>query len=310
MRRHRRTDIEDTQDTGRWLISYADFITLLFAFFVVMYSISQVNQVKYEDLSSSLVQAFDNRQTTNQPIQFGEISRSLNPITGDDIEQPELDSDNIDAGLIDSENFATTEEFKELENGLRNSLGDLINQDLAEIKSDANWINITLRSALLFPLGSDELNQGADILLEEVSKLINTNNQMILVHGHTDNIPIATERFPSNWELSSARAVAVVRKMQNLSVYAPRMAIQGHGEYLPIVSNDTSANRAKNRRVVISISRKQRMGDKQNQQSTNLGSQSNQAKDTEPEFQIVRLPNGELLIRGKELPQDDNNEQN
>ncbi len=305
MRRHLESNTEDVQSVDRWLISYADFITLLFAFFVVMYSISQVNENKYEKLSSSLEKAFDVSLKSKDLIQIGELSRSLQPVTGDDIEQPELDKETEELGKIDSENFASSEEFKDLENGLRNALGDLIKQELAEIKSDANWINITLRSGLLFPSGSDVLNTGADTLLSEVANLINVNNQLILVHGHTDNIPIKTERFPSNWELSSARAVAVVRKLQNLAVYAPRMAVQGHGEYQPIAANNSVENRAKNRRVVISISRKQQapqaLAGNENTIETST-SADNQNKDTEPEFEIIRLPDGGILIRGKELP--------
>jgi chemotaxis protein MotB len=304
MRRHRQSSIEDKQDTDRWLISYADFITLLFAFFVVMYSISQVNENKYQILTSSLTQAFKVPQSSMQPIQIGEINRSVQPVTGDDIEQPELNSDNQESGQLDSENFASTEEFKDLENGLREALGGLIAQNLADIQSDVNWINITLRSGLLFPSGSDLLNPDASPLLEEVSKHINSNNQKLLIHGHTDNIPIETERFPSNWELSSARAVAVVRELQKLSVYAPRMSVEGHGEFQPIAPNDTAENRKKNRRVVISISRKQRVADApiidNKEVAVNVDAVDKPKKDSEEEFKIVRLPNGELVIRGKE----------
>ncbi|MCW8878804.1 MAG: OmpA family protein [Kangiellaceae bacterium] len=321
MRRNQASVFDEEQEVGRWLISYADFITLLFAFFVVMYSISQVNEIKYKILSDSLIQAFDTPQKSLDPIQIGEVNRSLQPITGDDLEQPDQDNENIESGNLDSENFATTEEFKALENGLRKSLGDLIDRELADINSDANWININLRSGLLFSSGSDELNTSADPLLEEVSNHLNTNSQIILVHGHTDNIPIDTERFPSNWELSSARGVAVVRKLQNLNVFPPRMSVEGHGEFQPIASNDTPEGRAKNRRVVISISRKQSIQPVETAEqpssvsqltpgSTTTGSQTLQQKDEEPEFEIVKLPGGGILIRGKELPEDKPQDQN
>ena len=156
----------------------------------------------------------------------------------------------------------------------------------------------------MFPSGSDLLNPDASPLLEEVSKHINSNNQKLLIHGHTDNIPIETERFPSNWELSSARAVAVVRELQKLSVYAPRMSVEGHGEFQPIAPNDTAENRKKNRRVVISISRKQRVADApiidNKEVAVNVDAVDKPKKDSEEEFKIVRLPNGELVIRGKE----------
>lgn len=314
MRRETKKLFEDEQEVGRWLISYADFITLLFAFFVVMYSISQVNESKYKLLSDSLVQAFDTPQKSLEPIQIGEVNRSDQPITGDDVEQPELDESNEESGKVDSENFASTEEFKQLENGLRESLGDLIDQELADITSDDNWININLRSGLLFPSGSDRLNQNVDPLMEEVSNHLNSNLQLILVHGHTDNIPIDTERFPSNWELSSARGVAVVRKLQNLGVLPERMSVEGHGQFQPIASNDTPEGRSKNRRVVISISRKQRVSPLQEQQqpaqNEAVVQEAATQKDAEPEFEVVKLPGGGILIRGKELPKNDNDGQN
>ncbi len=298
MREPRRVAVKDEQQVERWLISYADFITLLFAFFVVMYSIAESNEDKYKDLADSLIQAFETPFKSLDPIQVGEVSRSQQPITGDDLEQPEVNQDNQEAGNLDSENYASTEEFKDLENGLKESLGGLINQDLAEISSDSNWININLRSGLLFPSGSAVMSESATPLIEEVSKHLNTNDQLILVHGHTDNIPINSQRYPSNWELSSSRAVAVVRKLQELSVLAPRMSVEGHAEYQPIASNNTAEGRAKNRRVVVSISRKMKISEQQKVNQSNK-TKLIQQKDSEPEFKIHRLPGGGILIRNK-----------
>ncbi|WP_196137346.1 flagellar motor protein MotD [Aliikangiella sp. G2MR2-5] len=308
MRRNKPNLMDEEQDTSRWLISYADFITLLFAFFVVMYSISQVNETKYKILSESLVQAFDTPVKSMKPIQIGEVNRSEALVSDNNEERPEIEAEKVESGEKQTENYASTEEFKELENGLRESLGDLIEQELADITSDENWININLRSGLLFPSGSDDLNDNAGPLMEEVSKHLNSNLQMILVHGHTDNIPIDTERFPSNWELSSARGVAVVRKLQNMGVQPSRMSVEGHGQFQPVASNDTPEGRAKNRRVVISISRKQRV-DKVDEEpkvepSAEEKTQEKPQKDVEPEFKVIRLPGGGILIRGKDLPED------
>ncbi|MFT6733679.1 MAG: chemotaxis protein MotB [Polaribacter sp.] len=316
MRRVRNNINEHEQDVNRWLISYADFITLLFAFFVVLYSISQVDVSKYKVLSQSLEGVFQSPKRSTKPIQFGDPSKSLTPVKGDNSEQPELAINETEAeddldnkAVIDLENFASSEEFKDLENGLKASLGDLIDQDLAEIKSDANWINIVLKSGLLFPSGSDQLNEGARPLMEEVSKHLNRNRQLILVHGHTDNIPIETDRFPSNWELSSARGVAVVRALQSLTVIPNRLSVEGHGEYRPVASNDTEAGRQENRRVVISISRKQRIPEnnllKANESTSSNGSANSANKDQEKQYEIIKLPGGGILIRGK-----DNNVEN
>lgn len=319
MRRIRNNINVDEQEVGRWLISYADFITLLFAFFVVMYSISQVNVSKYKELSQSLEGVFSTPQKSMDVIPIGEPSKSLQPITGDDTEQPELDSESEESGQLDSENFASSEAFKDLQKGLEASLGDLIDQELAEIKSDANWINIVLKSALLFPSGSDLLNSESEPLLEELAKHLNSNQQIILVHGHTDNIPMNSEKFPSNWELSSARGVAVVRKLQNLHVQPNRLSIEGHGEYQPIADNNSVEGRRENRRVVIAISRKQRaaeveeppISDAAEQQKVESGdttrdsTQTVTEKEQEPEFEIIKLPGGGILIRGKDSPQKD-----
>ena len=231
--------------------------------------------------------------------------------------RPELDSDSDESSKIDSENFATSEEFKDLEKGLQASLGDLIDQELAEINSDANWINIVLKSALLFPSGSDTLNIESEPLMEEVAKHLNSNLQMILVHGHTDNIPIRTEKFPSNWELSSARGVAVVRKLQNFNVQPNRLSVEGHGEYQPIADNSTAQGRRENRRVVISISRKQRVealtdssGVANDGSNTAPNDNEQQVqKEQEPEYEIIRLPGGGILIRGKDSPQTETSQQ-
>ena len=317
MRRIRNNINVDEQEVGRWLISYADFITLLFAFFVVMYSISQVNVSKYKILSQSLEGIFDTQPSSPDVISIGQPSLTAQPHTEQQAEQPKVESSIEDSDKIDSENFASSESFKDLERGLEASLGDLIEQDLAEIKSDANWINIVLKSALLFPSGSDLLNPESQPLMEEVAKHLNSNQQLILVHGHTDNIPINTEQFPSNWELSSARGVAVVRKLQNLNVQPNRLSVEGHGEYRPIADNSTERGRRENRRVVIAISRKRQAvelskgsqveatfrQEGSNRSAEKVNKESIAKKDQEPEYKIIKLPGGGILIRGKNSPQ-------
>jgi len=277
-----------------------------------MYSISQVNSSKYKILAQALEGVFDNNPRSAKLDLVGIPSKSLLPVTGDNKELAVINSEGEQYGQIDSENFASTEAFKDLENGLEASLGDLIDQELAEINSDANWINIVLKSGLLFPSGSDLLNAESNPLMEEVAEHLNSNLQLILVHGHTDNIPIATEKFPSNWELSSARGVAVVRKLQSLLVQPNRMSVEGHGEYQPMATNNTVEGRRKNRRVVISISRKMRV--KKISINTKVNSTSErqvnnipvvELKETEPEFDIIRLPGGGVLIRGKDSREND-----
>lgn len=319
MRRNRQAFFKEQQGTERWLLSYADFITLLFAFFVVMYSISQVSESKYKILSSSLDKAFDVPQKSILPIQIGEIDHNekfFGTNAKDQLNQDaDADADTDATSDLESDDTMSNENFAKLKESLSTALDDLVKQDLAEITSNLDWVNINLRSGLLFSSGSDEFNISAEPLLQEVVKHLNSNNQQVIVHGHTDNIPINTTKFPSNWELSSARAVAVVRKLQILSVYAPRMSVEGHAEFHPIASNDTVEGRAKNRRVVISISRKHQAlegtllidGKETSKLEMADQEQALQQKESEPEFVIIRLPGGGILIRGKELPQDKSN---
>jgi len=301
MRRIRNNVDFDDQSTDRWLISYADFITLLFAFFVVLYSISQVNASKYKILSQTLEGIFDQQASGPEIISIGEPTKSLTPVIGDQTEELDSAEKETEVPPVEEENLASVEEFKDLQQGLEASLGDLIDQDLAEIKTDKNWINIVLKSALLFPSGSDILNSESDPLMEEVAKHLNDNQQLILVHGHTDNIPIETEKFPSNWELSSARAVAVVRQLQKFKVQPNRLSVQGHGEFQPIADNSTPKGRRENRRVVISISRKQQVAplttDKEVKNKTSTVKPKEKEKDQEPKYKIIKLPGGGILIR-------------
>ncbi|NVK86939.1 MAG: OmpA family protein, partial [Gammaproteobacteria bacterium] len=186
------------------------------------------------------------------------------------------------------------------------------------------WLEIDLSSAILFESGSDRLTQSATVVIEEIAKTLRDNRQIISVRGHTDNLPIETERFRSNWALSAGRAVAVVRLLQRLRIAPQRLQAQGHGEFQPVATNDSVQGRAKNRRVTIAISRYAL------QESTQAAAQSRlqpNAKDasenkdsvtvpatktaseteesTEQKYEVVRLPNGGLLIRGKKLPPDE-----
>ncbi len=265
---------EEHENHERWLVSYADFITLLFAFFVVMYSTSSVNEGKYRVLSDSLMGAFSSRERSLQPIQVGNLVRSppsdeISPATSStpvsvaeivsgDAEQAaaggtlvelgeeaqELDPQSPEAPMADSARLAS---------GISKSVLPQIDKDLVEVRLEADRIEIELKSSILFPSGSARLVEQASPMLEDVATVLKGFPNPIRVEGFTDNVPIRTVAFPSNWELSAARAASVVHLFMKYGVRPERMTAIGHGEYRPVADNRTSEGRRKNRRVVIVI---------------------------------------------------------
>ncbi|MCF6281612.1 MAG: flagellar motor protein MotD [Candidatus Polarisedimenticolaceae bacterium] len=255
MARRRRVD-EEPVNHGRWLVSYADFITLLFAFFVVMYSISSVNEGKYRVLSDTLSQTFSEAKSPD-PIQIGEVSRTI--VATKDIAVGR-GSDSPVAEITDDSNHQ--EEMKALDNDrqlaaiagdLESAMSSLIGDELVEIQHNQDWVEVTMKSKMLFESGSARLSRRALQLLRKVTRIIKPLANSVHVEGYTDNIPIDTLFFPSNWELSAARAASVVHLFTRFGVEPSRLAAIGYGEYQPIAENSTVEGRSKNRRIALII---------------------------------------------------------
>ncbi len=260
-RRRRQSTHEDQDNRDRWLVSYADFITLLFAFFVVMYSISSINDGKYRVLSNTLTDAFLTEATTMDPIQVGELVRSLTPVSGEHAarEDPAAESAIIEkeqANMEESEEQDPKNEPQPLnavKEDLANALEGYISKDLVDVIQTDRGIEVEMKSKMLFGSGSARLSSGAVKVLRDVAAILTPINNLIHVEGHTDTVPISTLAFPSNWELSAARAASVVNLFAKLGVGAKRMAAIGYGEYRPVVGNHLAEGRQKNRRVSLII---------------------------------------------------------
>ncbi len=258
-RRHLRYEEQDNSD--RWLVSYADFITLLFAFFVVMYSISSINDGKYRVLSSTLTDAFVTEATTMDPIQIGELGRTLEPVAGEftATETPAIESLPVEKPVVTPEIKPVKElknkprPLKAVKKDLSKALGGYISKELVEVTQTERGIEVEMKSKMLFGSGSARLSSGAVKVLREVATILSPIKNLIHVEGHTDTVPISTLAFPSNWELSAARAASVVNLFAKLGVGAKRMAAIGYGEYRPIVGNHLAEGRQKNRRVSLII---------------------------------------------------------
>lgn len=266
--------LEDVNNHDRWMVSYADFITLLFAFFVVMYSISSVNEGKYRSLTHSLGSAFSNKNEQEKvlvPVQTKTPFAAIQPILLDSpavIFKPIL-LDNPAATFkpiaFDNQTTAEVEERRQLSEGilkerkqlgqvseqLENALKSFIADDLVSVKRNDYWIELEMNSELLFLSGEAALSKKAQSVLKKIVEVINPLPNAINVEGHTDDIPIGTLKFPSNWDLSSARATSVVQAFVNEGINPIRLSAIGYGEFHPIGDNKIEEGRFKNRRVTL-----------------------------------------------------------
>ena len=230
----------------RWLVSYADFMTLLMAFFVVMYSISSVSEQKYRVLSNTFSGAFN---TSNDA---GMVSKQ---VEGDPLlTEQKINQQAITPVEIESLSESAPNMFTALTAQLDKNFQSLIDEKLISLSGSEHWLQIELQSAILFDIGGASIHRSAEPIIEQISTMLMPYGNVVKVEGFTDNTPISNSTFDSNWELSTARATAVVRLMIAQGIQARRLAAVGYGEYQPAVSNNTTEGRAKNRRIVLMIS--------------------------------------------------------
>ncbi|MEQ1768142.1 MAG: flagellar motor protein MotD [Methylotenera sp.] len=242
---------DDEESTDRWLVSYADFITLLFAFFVVMYSISSVNQGKYNELMSSMGNAFTGGSISS-PIKINSkpISGANNKLKG----QPYSVVKPLPLTHLYNEKMRREREaMTRMAVDISNKLAPLINENKVRVMQNNRGIRIDINDSLLFSPGSADLASAASGVLNEVATMIKDNERLIQVEGHTDNIAIHNETFFSNWELSAVRASSVVRMLSDAGIAEARLSALGFGSTQPLAENVSVEGRAKNRRVSIMI---------------------------------------------------------
>ena len=227
---------EEPEQAERWLISYADFITLLFAFFVVMYAISSVNEGKYRVFSHSLGSAFGgsgSQATVGEPqvIHLPDI----------------IQRKRAEAQRRERERLAR------MSSDLIRALGPLVKSGKVRITQTGQGITIDIDTSVLFEEGDAALQLDALDPLRQIAGVLKNDKHAVQVEGHTDTTPIATPRFASNWELSAVRAGSVVRLLADAGIAPSRLTVLGYGDTRPAASNDTAEGRARNRRVAISI---------------------------------------------------------
>lgn len=255
IRRH-----EEHTNHEAWAIPFGDLLTLLLAFFVVMYALSSVNEGKYRLLSDSLYAAFRGAPRTVDPVPVGE--RQVGPGADSYSGVPQQSARAAQAA---PQAAAAAQEtalpgttgpdaaLAKVADQVESALSDLVKKNLVAVRRSDRWIEVEIRTDILFPSGSALLSPSAVTVIEQLAAVLAPLPNAVRVEGHTDNVPIRNTAFYSNWELSAARAGSVVRVLASHGVEPTRLAVVGFGEHRPKDSNDTSQGRNANRRVVVVI---------------------------------------------------------
>lgn len=254
----RRRKAEPHENHERWLVSYADFITLLFGLFVVLYASSQVDKRKVGKLALSIQVAFQELgvfETSNtaiplsdaEAIPFSQVQvvenaehtadlrRFVQPMKGEPAVSPDAP-------------------MNEIQSELEKALAPEIKSHVVEIKPRHEGLVVSLREMGFYESGSSTLRESSKDAIDRLSAVLGKRTESLRVEGHTDNVPIHNQRFDSNWELSTARASDLIKVfVQRYSFDPQRLSASGYAEFRPVATNATPEGRALNRRVDIVI---------------------------------------------------------
>jgi chemotaxis protein MotB len=243
----------------RWLVSYADFITLLFAFFVVLYSSSQVDKRKVGQLSLAIQVAFQKMGffessnskiplATTEPMPFQDVQAIENVIRTQDMQRFVQPGQGVLSGMV------VPGDIKEIQSELEKALAPEIKRHVVDLKPRREGLVISLREIGFFESGSASLRRSSKDAIDRLATVLGHRSETLRIEGHTDNVPIHTAQFASNWELSTARATELIKVFIMEYKFAPdRLAAAGYAEYHPADTNDTVEGRAHNRRVDIVV---------------------------------------------------------
>jgi chemotaxis protein MotB len=227
----------------RWLVSYADFITLLFAVFVTLYAMSQTDKKKVEEVVASMRDSFGYSVLTAPPTKPSIIAAGSMSVV------PSMRKSS-GSSLKKGKNKGGEQDFKATKASIEAYLMKTRAQDKVSVTINQRGLVVSLKEAGFFDSGSATLKQSSYALLNDVVESLASYSNGIRVEGHTDNMPISSHAFPSNWELSAARATNVVQYLTKQGDFEPsNISATGYGEYRPIAENSSDEGRRKNRRV-------------------------------------------------------------
>ena len=263
----RRKHHEEHVNHEAWAIPYADLMTLLLAFFVVMYAVSVVNEGKFRVMSESIVEAFNGSSHVIAPMPPTKVRpHNITPAIAAPAGQPGSSivpiavpipphpvpmrgGDGREAGHRSTQQ----ENLKNIESQVRKALQPLIDKQQVVVRRTTDWLEIEIRTDILFPSGVAQLAAPANVVLRNLASILAPFANPLRVEGYTDDVPINTLIYPSNWELSAARAATVARLFSEHGVNADRLGIIGWGEMRPVADNASVEGRNRNRRVLVVV---------------------------------------------------------
>ncbi len=228
-----------------WMVTFADLMALMMTFFVLLYSFSSIDEQKYKMIAASMAKGFGSVLVQAKapkavapgppamiPSPMNQASRPRTPTR-----RPQVSQQN-----------------EELKQQLQQSLKNEIAEGIIAVETTGNTVLIRFPEEIAFPPGSDEISDAINPILERVAEALKDTPGRVMVSGHTDDRPIHSEKFRSNWELSTDRAVEVIHRLQKIGKLDPsRLTAVGYGDTQPLAPNDTPENRARNRRVEIAV---------------------------------------------------------
>jgi chemotaxis protein MotB len=257
---------EEHVNAEAWAIPYGDLVTLLFALFTVMYAISSVNEGKFRVLSDSMIAAFHGAPKSLRPVNIGEKEpgkggdKQLTGITPTVFIK--LKDEPTPDGNLAPRDPTKTEAARSpdlpgalirMQRQVQDAMQSLIDAKLVTVRRENMWLEIEINTDILFASGAGEFTPTAEPVLDKLAEVLKPFPNPIRVEGHTDDRPIRTTAFPSNWELSAARAASVVHQFTRQGIDPLRLEIVGFGEFHPRQPNETSEGRNANRRVVVLV---------------------------------------------------------
>jgi chemotaxis protein MotB len=250
---------EDHVNHEAWAIPYGDLVTLLFALFTVMYAMSSVNEGKFRVLSDAMIAAFNGAPKSMRPVNLGEPEQGKGgdkPLIGITptalIKVKTQGSDTPAPTPIPLEKDVPGSLIR-LERQVQDAMRALIDAKLITVRRENMWLEIEINTDILFPSGSGAFSAAAEPVLDKLAEVLKPFPNPIRVEGHTDDRPIHTGAFPSNWELSAARAASVVHQFTKQGIDPLRLEIVGFGEFHPRQPNDSNEGRNANRRVAVLV---------------------------------------------------------
>ncbi|RDI97750.1 flagellar motor protein MotD [Dyella solisilvae] len=257
---------EDHVNHEAWAIPYADLMTLLLAFFVVMYAVSVVNEGKYRVMSESIIEAFNGSshviapmpQTRVQPHNVdpavatpaGQPGGATTPVS---VPIPQRPQPVRAADMRLLEQRAEQRNLELIRDQVQRALQPLIDKKMVVVRKTTSWLEVELRTDILFASGVAKLSPQAGGVLDDMAAILKPFPNPVRVEGYTDDRPINTSLYPSNWELSAARAASVARLFSEQGIAPERLGIVGWSEYRPAADNGTEDGRNHNRRVLIVV---------------------------------------------------------